>query len=337
MKLKSRNCPRSTLNDTEVKAKAENTAREHRATVKIIHPRVGLSSSAIMNMQFSIITVARNAEVTVAKTLQSVAAQSEVTVEHILVDGASTDGTLPILKTYRAGMEDRPDRRIRLISEPDRGIYDALNKGIRQTTGDVVGLLHADDFLAHEHVLANVAKRFKETDAVAAYGDLHYVREKMPAASRGREIRDPAYRLEPGASVSGDFGSSTFSVVRHWRSGPYDHRKLKWGWMPPHPTLFLKRTLYDQVTLPNGGFFDTGLSIAADYDFVLRMLADHQVQPVYLPEVLVKMRLGGKSNRSLRNMLRKSREDLQAMRRHRVGGIFTLAAKNFRKIPQFLT
>ena len=270
-------------------------------------PALVTKTVTLKPMIFSIITVVRNAAERVTEALHSVAAQSGPTVEHILIDGASTDDTLSLLTAYRERMQARTDRRVRLVSEPDEGMYDALNKGIDLATGDVIGILHADDRYAAPNVISKVASVFEAGDADAVYGDLAYVKNE----ASGR-------------------------IVRYWRSGAYRPQRLKYGWMPPHPTLFVKRSVYARLKRKDGRVFDPSFTIAADYDFMLRMLTGHQVQPVYLPEVLVKMRLGGASNRSPLNMLRKSREDLQVMRRHRVGGVLTLAAKNLRKIPQFL-
>ncbi len=256
---------------------------------------------------FSIITVARNAADSIKDALHSVAAQTGPSVEHILIDGASTDGTLSQLTAYRDQMQTRPDRRVRLTSEPDQGIYDALNKGIDLATGDVIGILHADDRYAAPNVLSLVGSVLAEQDTDAVYGDLAYVA-----------------------------GVSPVRIVRYWRSGAYRPQRLKYGWMPPHPTLFVKRSRYAQLKRKDGTVFDLSFSIAADYDFMLRLLQGLNLKPAYLPALLVNMRLGGASNRNLKNILRKSREDLRALRANRIGGFPSLIAKNFRKIPQYL-
>jgi len=254
-------------------------------------------------MKISIITATWNSEASIADTQRSLAEQDypRDQIEWIVVDGASTDHTLERIK---AG-DFQPDK---LISEPDAGIYDALNKGVAMATGDVIGFLHADDFLASSGVLNRIACAFHNSGAEALYGDLQYVR-----------------LLEEGG----------FNVVRHWDSGVYYPRKLRWGWMPPHPTLYLKREIYERAKLENGEYFDTSYSCAADYDFMMRILLKHEIEPAYLRMVLVKMRVGGVSNRSLKHIIRKSREDWQVIRRNRIGGIHTLAGKNFGKIGQF--
>lgn len=246
-------------------------------------------------MKFSIITAVRNREATLGQALDSLEGQSLRNYEHIVQDGGSTDGTLALL-------EARPDPRRWLVSARDKGIYDALNKALTRATGDVIGLLHSDDFLAHPEVLARVAAQFKETGADAVYGDLDYVSASDPSR-----------------------------IIRHWKSGEYHPGKLKRGWMPPHPALFLRREV-----ITKWGGYDTSYRIAADYDSVLRYFGKGNISAVWLPEVLVKMRVGGESNRSLEHIWRKSREDYRALRTNGVGGIGALAWKNFGKLGQFV-
>jgi glycosyltransferase len=247
-------------------------------------------------MKISVVTAVFNAASTVGQALQSVASQRDAEVEHVVVDGGSTDGTLAVL-------QEHPPPIGVLVSEPDNGIYDALNKGLALATGDVVGFLHADDFFAHDHVLARIAHAFADRSVDAVYADLDYVGKADPTL-----------------------------LVRHWVSGPFSRAALARGWMPPHPTLYMRRELYQRL-----GGFDTTYRIAADYECVLRVLSDPGVRVAYIPEVLVKMRTGGASNRSLRNLWRKSREDYRALRRYQVGGLVALARKNLSKIPQFFT
>lgn len=243
-------------------------------------------------MKISVITAVWNNRETVAEALESVLAQTHADVELVVIDGASTDGTREVLEGYRG-------RLAVLVSERDRGIYDALNKGIARASGDVIGFLHADDLLADSNVLARIASAFSDgVDGV--YGDLLYVRKQDPS-----------------------------QTVRYWRSRPFTPDLCGKGWMPAHPTLYLRRSVYQRH-----GVFDTSYRIAADYDFMLRiLLAGTRV--AYVPAVLVKMRVGGVSNRSLRNLLRKSREDLRALRHNRAGGLWTLLRKNLSKLPQF--
>lgn len=246
-------------------------------------------------MKFSIITAVRNRASTLGDALDSLAAQSHGDYEHIVQDGGSSDGTLALL-------ESRPDSRRRVVSARDGGIYDALNRAMAQAAGDVVGLLHSDDIFAHPDVLANVARLFDETGSDAVYGDLDYV--AFDDLSR---------------------------VIRHWKSGDYRPDKLRRGWMPPHPALFLRRKVIE-----TWGGYDTSYRIAADYDSVLRYFGKGGITAAWLPEVIVKMRVGGESNRSLGRILRKSREDYRALRVNRVGGIGALAWKNFGKLGQFV-
>lgn len=242
----------------------------------------------------SVVTAVYNRVGTIVEALQSVAGQDYHHVEHILQDGGSTDGTLDLLAQH-------DDPRVRLVSARDHGLYDAINRGMARATGDVVGLLHSDDIFAETGVLARVAVAFADPDVDCVYGDLQYVS-----------------------------ASNTNSVIRHWTSGPYERARLTRGWMPPHPTFYIRRSL-----LERHGNYDTGFQIAADYDAMLRWLWHHRLRPAYLPGVMVKMRMGGESNRSLGRILRKSREDYLALRRNGVGGIGALALKNLSKIDQF--
>jgi glycosyltransferase involved in cell wall biosynthesis len=245
-------------------------------------------------LKISIITAVYNRADCVADAVGSVQAQTWHNVEYIVIDGASTDGTLQVLQASL-------DERAVLVSEADEGIYDALNKGLALATGEVVGLMHSDDFYADRYVLELVAKAFSDPLVDAVYGDLDYVAK-----------------------------ADTSSIVRHWCSGECSPEKLKNGWMPPHPTLFLRRRVIESL-----GGFDTRFKIAADYDAILRYFSQGKIQPVYIPRVLVKMRLGGESNRSLAKIWIKTREDYTALRGNKVGGIWALLNKNLRKISQF--
>jgi len=252
-------------------------------------------------MRISVVTVCFNAATTVADAAQSVLGQVPhpelpFDLEYIVVDGGSTDGTLDALAPFR-------DRIATLISEPDRGLYDAMNKGIKAATGDVVAILNADDVYASTNVLARVAATFRETGAEAVYGDLHYV--------------DPE-----------DLGK----VTRRWRAGAFSRGAFRRGWMPPHPTLFVTRSCYERW-----GLFTLSLRSAADYELMLRFIHRHGMSLAYLPETLVLMRAGGVSNASWRHRLRAHREDWQAWRMNGYPAPpLTLLAKPLRKLPQFL-
>lgn len=248
-----------------------------------------------MTLTISVITATFNRVDTIAQALASVHGQTWRQVEHIVIDGASTDGTLQVIEAQR-------ERLAILVSERDGGLYDALNKGFALASGDVVGLMHSDDFYADERVLEWVAQAFADPAVDGVYGDLDYVAKADPTR-----------------------------IIRHWRSGIYQRSRLAHGWMPPHPTLFLRRSVIEQW-----GGFDTRFRIAADYDAMLRYLARGKIRLAYIPEVLVKMRVGGESNRSLARILRKSREDYTALRRNEVGGLGALIWKNLSKLTQFV-
>ena len=245
-------------------------------------------------MKISVVTAVFNRAGTIGAAIESVQAQTYPDVEHVVQDGGSKDGTLDVVR----GLSNPSTK---LISERDHGIYDAINRGIGNATGDVIGLMHSDDFFASPDALARVANAFANPSVQGVYGDLQYVAADNPA-----------------------------KVVRHWRSGEFTPAKLKQGWMPPHPTLYLRREVFDAH-----GLYDTSFSIAADYDAMLRYLAIGKIKLAYVPQVLVKMRMGGESNRSIERIIKKSREDYRALRNNKVGGIGTLAAKNLSKISQF--
>lgn len=246
-------------------------------------------------MKVSIVTAVLNRAQTIEQAIESVSRQTYPDIEHILVDGASSDGTLDaIRRQMKPGMK--------FVSEPDKGIYHALNKGMQMATGEIIGIVHSDDFLAHDRVIEIVALAFANPNIDAVFGDLDYVQ-----------------------------ADDTDHVVRHWQAGVFEPKKLKRGWMPPHPALFLRRNVIDIL-----GNYDTFYEIAADYEAVLRWFGKGGIRSVYVPEVLVKMRVGGASNGSIKRIMRKSWEDFHALRRHGVGRCRTLAMKNLRKVKQFV-
>lgn len=247
-----------------------------------------------MSLQITVITAVLNRAATIGQALRSVRDQQWPNIEHIVIDGGSTDGTLAILDQHRAGLS-------KVVCEPDSGLYDALNKGIRQATGDVIGFMHADDEFASPFALTRIAAAFEDPSVGAAYGDLVYVSK-----------------------------NNTSKVARYWRAGKYRRAQLSQGWMPPHPTFYVRRDVYARL-----GVFDTRFRIAADYENMLRILWRGRVQPAYIPEILVRMRTGGISNLSICNMLRKSVEDYEAMRQNGIGGLGALLLKNVTKLPQF--
>ena len=220
-------------------------------------------------MKISIITATFNSAATIADCLRSVASQTQP-VEHIIIDGASQDNTLEIIRGVSPAA--------RILSEPDRGIYDAMNKGIELAQGDIVGILNSDDFYAGPQVIEKITALFQQSGADALFADLVYVRPD---------------NLE--------------QVVRYYSGAGFTPDMFAWGWMPPHPTFFVRRELYEQY-----GLFRTDYKIAADYELTARFLSRHKVRYVYLPEVIVRMRTGGISTRNLRSNWMLNREILRA-------------------------
>ena len=245
-------------------------------------------------MKISVITAVYNCQQTISQAIESVLSQTYDNFESVVIDGGSTDGTLEKLEKFRSRLDV-------LISEPDRGIYDALNKGIKYSTGDVVGFLHADDIFVDADVLIQIAACFIDPAVQAVYGDLVYVKH-----------------------------NDLNKIVRYWQARNFNAVELSQGWMPPHPTFYVRRSVYEKL-----GGFDSSLRIAADYDIVLRFLAVNKIKAAYIPRAIVKMRVGGLSNRSIMNILIKSHEDYIVLRRHKVGGLKSLLWKNVRKLRQF--
>ncbi len=248
-----------------------------------------------MRKKITLITVTYQSAFTLPATIESVRRQKFSDFEYIVIDGGSSDETISILK-------ENSDIIDRWISEPDKGVYDAMNKGIELASGEVVGFLHADDTFATMDILDMVYKRYQESNFHLLYGDLEYVSE--------RDME---------------------KVVRYWRSGSFRMRQLQRGWMPPHPTVYVSRDFIKSV-----GLYNIGYRISADYEWLLRAFSVPLSRIEYLPEVMVRMRLGGMSNASLRNVIVKSSEDLKALRANGVGGMNTLFWKNASKIAQFV-
>ncbi len=245
-------------------------------------------------MKISIITIAFNSEETIEDTIKSVIAQDYDDVEYIIIDGGSTDGTLKIIEKYE-------DKIAKVVSEPDKGIYDAMNKGVRASTGELIGILNSDDFYASETVLSEIAQAIGDNDSI--YADLVYV---------DRE--------------------NTEKVVRYWKAGEYKEDCFFKGWMPPHPTFFLRKRLYDKY-----GDYNLKLKSAADYELMLRMLHKYRISVAYLPKVITKMRVGGQSNVTLKNRLKANKEDRMAWELNGLEPKFySLYLKPARKITQFL-
>jgi glycosyltransferase involved in cell wall biosynthesis len=247
-------------------------------------------------LRITIITVSFNSAATIADTLASVAAQHYPSVEHIVVDGASTDGTQDIVSRHSG-------RIARFVSEPDRGVYDAMNKGIALATGDVVAFLNSDDVYANPDVLDRVAQTMADPDLDACYADLVYV----------DNLHDER-------------------IVRDWRSKDHTPGLCLTGWMPAHPTFFARREVYRRF-----GGFDLEFRLQADYELMLRLFEKHGIRSRHLPERWVRMRTGGMSNSSWRNV---ARGNIEAYRACRKNGYpvtpFFIVRKIASRLPQFI-
>jgi len=246
-------------------------------------------------MKISIITATYNSSINIDSVIETLENQQYKNIEWLIIDGKSTDDSLLKVKKYQGEKK--------IISEKDSGIYDALNKGINLATGDVIGFVHSDDFLADSNILSEIIRVFKKENADGVYGDLQYIDKE-----------------------------NTSKVIRYWRSQKFKSSLLNKGWMPAHPTLFLKKEVYDKH-----GLFNLDYRIAADYDLMLRIFSDKNLKFHYLPEVITKMRVGGASNRSLKNIKIKSKEDLKALKANQIKYPYkTLFQKNLSKIRQFI-
>ena len=244
-------------------------------------------------MKISIITVSFNSAKTIRQTIESVLSQDYDDLEYIVVDGASKDGTVEILKEYTG--------KIKYISEPDKGIYDALNKGIKLATGEVIGTIGGDDFYPNTHVISHIAKAFQDFKTDAIYGDKQYV----------------------------NMGNDD-TIVRYWRSGEYKRDNWLKGWMPPHLSFYLKKTAFETY-----GDYITDFTCSGDYELMLRMLYKNNLSAHYFPEVVMTMRNGGTSTASWKHRYRANMEDRRAWQ---INGLkphwFTLWLKPISKISQ---
>lgn len=245
-------------------------------------------------MKVSIITTCFNREKTIRDCIESVVNQKYPDIEYIVVDGASTDSSLTVINEYK-------DRISRIVSEPDQGMYEAINKGIRRATGDIVGLVHSDDFLYSNETISHIVDKFEQTGADFLYGD--------------------------GLFVD---ATDTQKVVRNWIGGSYRLWKVKHGWLPLHPTCYIKRDVMNKR-----GLYNETYKIAADSDLLFRYLLGGDLSVVYLHEYIIKMRMGGLSTDS-RKRRQMWQEDIRMYHSHGMNPVFTKIEKMMWKVPQFV-
>jgi glycosyltransferase involved in cell wall biosynthesis len=247
------------------------------------------------SMSISVVTVVYNGANTIEETIRSVQSQDYAQVEHIVVDGASTDNTAEIVKRNRGKIAV-------FVSEPDRGIYDAMNKGLALATGDVVGFLNADDVYVDATVLSQVAQVFRDATVDGCYADLMYVDK-----------------------------TDTDRMVRYWKSRSYEDGLFERGWMPAHPTFFVRRAIFRRL-----GGFDLDYRLQSDFELTMRFLAVNRIRTVYIPTVWVRMRMGGESNKRIMNVIRGNLEAYRACRKHRLDvSPFFIVKKVLSRVPQF--
>ncbi|MBS1754819.1 MAG: glycosyltransferase family 2 protein [Ferruginibacter sp.] len=246
-------------------------------------------------MKVSIITATYNSANFLEEAILSVMKQDHHDIEHIIIDGGSTDGTLAIIEKYKNHIAFWK-------SEPDRGMYDAINKGMRVATGDIIGTLNSDDLLADNKVISDVVNAFKQYKTDTIYGDLVYVKP-----------------------------DDMLNIVRVWKGLPYKRSRYNFGWMPAHPTFYFKRNLLNSY-----GYYENHYYTAADYEFMARYLFHHRASAYYLPRLVVKMRSGGMSNGNIFRRLRANRRDYLAMKKNHIPFAFIVSVmKPFRKILQY--
>lgn len=238
-------------------------------------------------MKISIITVCYNSAAHIADAILSVSRQDYPDIEHIIVDGESADGTVEVLKAHE-------DKIAQWISEPDKGIYDAMNKGLKMATGDIIGILNSDDFYYNDHIISKVADAFADPETDAVYGDLIFV--------------DP---------------DNLNRIVRSYSSAKWNPERFAKGYMPAHPTFFVRKKYYEHY-----GLFETDYKIAADYEMLIRLLYVHKLRYRYLPITMVKMRKGGVSSNGMKSNIILNKEIVRACRKH---GIKTSALKIYPK------
>ena len=246
-------------------------------------------------MKVSIITAVLSNRKYLSDAIESVLGQTHADIEYIIVDGGSTDGTIELVQSYG-------DKIDKFISEKDKGVYYALNKGIAMASGEVIALLHSDDFYVNRFVISQVVEAFEQQQCDAVYSNLYYVSN-----------------------------NNKDKIIRTWNAGIYKPDSFYYGWMPPHPAFFAKQEVYQKF-----GAFNTELKFAADYELMMRFILKHNIHICYLPKYFIKMRVGGASNRSMGNRLKANIEDRKAWKINQMKPrLFTLLLKPFSKIFQY--
>jgi len=252
-----------------------------------------------MNKKFplvSIITPVLDRKNTIDSAIKSVLGQTYRNIEYLIVDGGSTDGTIEVINKYR-------EKISKFISEKDKGVYDGMNKGIRMASGEIIGILNSDDIYASDNVIEKVVKVMEGNNADCCWGDLVYVDTK-----------------------------DTNKIIRYWKSSEYKPGKFRKGWMPPHPTFFARRWVYEKY-----GRFNLDFPISADYELMLRFLEKYKIKPCYIPQVMVKMRTGGQSSKNVLNIIK---GNIECYRAWKINGLeidfFRIFLKPLSKISQYL-
>lgn len=247
-------------------------------------------------MKVSIITVVYNNQKTIADAIQSVLNQDYTPIEYIVVDGASTDATIKIVQDYQ-------EKIYQFISEPDQGIYDAMNKGLKLATGDIIGILNSDDFYNNKYIISQVVDEFKHKKVDLVFGDVAYVKP-----------------------------DNLGKIIRYYSSASFHPSKFEWGWMPAHPSCFLKREIYEKY-----GYFKTDYKIGADYELLVRFIGKNKISYSYIPQLFVKMRTGGVSNKNLMTYWTLNKEVVRSCRENGINtNIFKVLLKYLTKILQVI-
>ena len=249
----------------------------------------------LFSMKISLITVTYNSEKYLSHCIESVQMQTYKDIEHIIIDGKSTDNTVAIIKKYGSGIA-------KWVSEADRGMYDAINKGMKMATGDIIGILNSDDMLVSDTVIEEIVNVFRDKSVDSVYGDLEYVDKE-----------------------------NTERILRIWKGKKYDRNLFKIGWMPGHPTFYIRRSLIEKY-----GGYENHYFTAADYEFMARYLFKHKITACYLPKLIVKMRMGGASNKNIYQRLRANRRDYLAMKKNNIPMPFVVSIlKPLIKVHQY--